>query len=546
MSRDGGGGYSWQHGRGRYVAAGDVVSLLTPSSDDAGADDAQGLAAPPKKRVKRDDGPKDRGYDTPAFFLTRTQNDRLSNDLKRSVTELVLPDCDLMVQVNFMIDARWLFSQLDPHRRTPLRTVLVAGHAIHSDAVVFPNVQLFEPKCAPYGVHHSKLMLLFYRHRGMRVVVHTANMIREDWDYKTNAMYVRDFPVRPYPRTSLQTDPFGEQLAAYVESTAASIPKDAGKQALRDCARRIREHDYSSAGVQLVASVPGKRFGDDAVKYGLLRMQKLVEHLSADSAPADFSLVAQFSSIGNVGEDWLRNQFLRCMTGTLKSKALGERRREKHGAVGSDSNIEPRLKLVWPTNAQVRGSVEGAAGGGSLPGKLANLSKLHVRSRLCQWDAALSRRARNIPHIKTYVLMHSGKIRYFLLTSANLSMSAWGNGVKYVPSTAPGRKSNVGAEINIASFELGVLFTPGHYVSSSFDLAHDSASVPLETSPYTDLCLWWDSRCQEAQEVDAQMRPVYLPVPHKLDVQPYTASDEPWAIDQSDQAVPRSTHFQSR
>lgn len=37
---------------------------------------------------------------------------------------------------------------------------------------------------SPYGTHHTKMMFLRYK-TGMRVVVHTANLIEQDWSQKT-------------------------------------------------------------------------------------------------------------------------------------------------------------------------------------------------------------------------------------------------------------------------------------------------------------------------------------------------------------------------
>jgi hypothetical protein len=38
-------------------------------------------------------------------------------------------------------------------------------------------------------------MLLFYKN-GIRVCIHTANYIRRDWSYKTQACWYQDFPLK--------------------------------------------------------------------------------------------------------------------------------------------------------------------------------------------------------------------------------------------------------------------------------------------------------------------------------------------------------------
>lgn len=44
-----------------------------------------------------------------------------------------------------------------------------------------------------FGTHHSKAMLLVYP-QGIRVVVHTANLIHVDWNNKTQGLWMQDFP----------------------------------------------------------------------------------------------------------------------------------------------------------------------------------------------------------------------------------------------------------------------------------------------------------------------------------------------------------------
>ncbi|XP_022892254.1 tyrosyl-DNA phosphodiesterase 1-like [Olea europaea var. sylvestris] len=44
-----------------------------------------------------------------------------------------------------------------------------------------------------YGTHHSKAMLLVYP-QGVRVIVHTANLIYVDWNNKSQGLWMQDFP----------------------------------------------------------------------------------------------------------------------------------------------------------------------------------------------------------------------------------------------------------------------------------------------------------------------------------------------------------------
>lgn len=46
-----------------------------------------------------------------------------------------------------------------------------------------------------YGTHHSKAMFLIYS-TGVRVVVHTANLIYVDWNNKSQGLWMQDFPYK--------------------------------------------------------------------------------------------------------------------------------------------------------------------------------------------------------------------------------------------------------------------------------------------------------------------------------------------------------------
>lgn len=61
-----------------------------------------------------------------------------------------------------------------------------------------------------YGCHHSKYFLLFYP-TGVRVVVHTANLIMRDWSYKSQGAWVQvggdSVCTRVFPPLPLRAPP---------------------------------------------------------------------------------------------------------------------------------------------------------------------------------------------------------------------------------------------------------------------------------------------------------------------------------------------------
>jgi tyrosyl-DNA phosphodiesterase 1 len=92
------------------------------------------------------------------------------------------------IQFNYMHDLIWLMEQYPVENRQK-SLVLVHGNACEADlkqeVTLFPNVKLVKARVdSAYGTHHTKMMLLLYK-SGMRVIVHTANLIEADWYQKT-------------------------------------------------------------------------------------------------------------------------------------------------------------------------------------------------------------------------------------------------------------------------------------------------------------------------------------------------------------------------
>ncbi|VDO80532.1 unnamed protein product [Soboliphyme baturini] len=93
-------------------------------------------------------------------------------------------------QFNYMIDIPWLISKYpEKCRKKPLLIVTgVTGSEwslFMQEALAFNNITVTKARLQiSYGTHHTKMMLLKCR-TGLRVVIHTANLIEQDWCQKT-------------------------------------------------------------------------------------------------------------------------------------------------------------------------------------------------------------------------------------------------------------------------------------------------------------------------------------------------------------------------
>ncbi|KAK2952125.1 putative Tyrosyl-DNA phosphodiesterase 1 [Blattamonas nauphoetae] len=324
----------------------------------------------------------------------------------------------------------------------------------------------------PFGLHHSKIMLLTYP-TGLRFVVTTANLIESDWNGRTQALWMQDFPLLPpnsHPPPTLSL--FQTTLRRYLATVGITQSKI-----------NLDLYDFSGACAELLCSVPGSftlfendpRLGED---WGHFQLRKLLLH-HHDSIPqieraSLEEFVFQFSSFGTLTEVWL-DEFCTSLGFVPQTKSrLGEGSRAR------------KLSLIWPTVNSVRRSFFGYDSGGSLC-----LSKKAVRDfwkeHLCDWDAEVSGRQHLMPHCKFY-LPHrlcgdEEDVEWIVMTSANLSKSAWGF------KTKEGKH-------HISNYECGVLLHPHRIEETLADLrrkGHTSffnCTGPPHPFPETDRCVF--------------------------------------------------------
>lgn len=139
----------------------------------------------------------------------------------------------------------WLIKQYPPEfRKKPI--LLVHGDKreakahLHAQAKPYTNISLCQAKLdIAFGTHHTKMMLLLYE-EGLRVVIHTSNLIREDWHQKTQGIWLSPL----YPRIDQGNHTSGESRTHF-KADLISYLTAYNDPSLQEWIDTIREHDLS-------------------------------------------------------------------------------------------------------------------------------------------------------------------------------------------------------------------------------------------------------------------------------------------------------------
>ncbi|KAJ3705221.1 hypothetical protein LUZ61_008926 [Rhynchospora tenuis] len=455
---------------------------------------------------------KDKISDT--FRLTLVQGiPSWANLNSVTISDVIQGDVLVTVLSNYMVDIDWLLSACPTLKNVPHVLVAHGESGASFDHLLKSKLKnwVFHKPPLPisYGTHHSKAMFLVYP-TGVRIIVHTANLIHVDWNNKTQGLWMQDFPWKDASILSNRS-PFENDLVDYLY--ALKLPElqvnlpSIGNVSIN--AAFFRMFDYSSAKVRLVASVPGYHTGSSLKKWGHMKLRSLLEECKFSKEFCKSPLIYQFSSLGSLDEKWL-NEF-------GSSLSAGKTDDESHLGIGKPS-------IIFPTVEDVRCSLEGYAAGGAIPSPQKNVEKDFLKKYWARWKAGHVGRCHAMPHIKTYTRYNGQSIAWFLLTSANLSKAAWGALQKN------------GTQLMIRSYELGVLFLPSavHH-GSSFSCTGNSnvISSGSDSSSHTHkkktqlVSLCWN----KGGESNSSQEIVRLPIPYQLPPPPYTSEDIPWSWD---------------
>lgn len=404
------------------------------------------------------------------YFLTAITSSSETHTEPLSITfqEILDPslgELECSVQINFMVDIGWLLGHY--HFAGYLEKPLLVLYG--NDTPELKTISLKKPQVTahfvqmgnPFATHHTKMMLLGYKDKSMRVVVSTANLYEDDWHNRVQGLWMsqrlEQLPENADTAAGESPTEFRNELLKYLTSYNNSK--------LQPWLTRIRKSNFESINVFLVTSVPGTHHeGVNGYPHGHARVGWL---LSKHSAPIDdtSAIVAQSSSIGSFGANsnvWLTSEFLNSFR--RDSKAIGLRK-------------SPQIKLIYPSFNNVINSYDGLLGGGCLPyGNQIHQKQEWLKQYMYQWKANCRFRSKSMPHIKTYCRWSDKKLFWFVLTSANLSKAAWGSFNKSAKINVP---------IRINNYEAGVLFLPKFITKSDYFLMEPSdVNTPVFPSLY--------------------------------------------------------------
>ncbi|XP_074564709.1 tyrosyl-DNA phosphodiesterase 1 [Curcuma longa] len=434
-----------------------------------------------------------------------------ANTSSITIGDVIQGNALVAILSNYMVDIDWLVSACPNLRKIPHVLVLHGesdGSEDHFKKVKLANWVFHKPSLPiAYGTHHSKAMLLVYP-KGVRVVVHTANLIHVDWNNKTQGLWMQDFPWKG--NDQCMDSLFENDLVDYLK--ALKLPEFTAKLPtignVSINASFFKKFDYSSAMVRLIASVPGYHTASNLKKWGHMKLRSVLENCVFDKEFCKSPLVYQFSSLGSLDEKWLSELAVSMSSGISSDK--------------SPLGIGKPL-IIWPTVEDVRCSIEGYAAGSAIPSPQKNVEKAFLRKYWARWKANHVGRCHAMPHIKTYARYNAQNLAWFLLTSANLSKAAWG----------ALQKNN--SQLMIRSYELGVLFLPSSNASDQAFSCTDDHALQQENSSSGYATGGGKTRlatlCWKENNPKGSAKVIQLPVPYQLPPQPYNSSDEPWSWD---------------
>lgn len=395
---------------------------------------------------------------------------------------------------------------------------------------------------------------------GDRVVIHTANMIPQDWTNMSQAVWRSPLLSLRQENSHADTDPspapigsghrFKHDLLAYLSVYRGQH----GNFKVKDLVEQLKLYDFSQVRAALVASVPSKLHlqstEPDEMLWGWPSLRRILRQVrcdqphgrqgEGDSGDEDSTVTAphiviQISSIATLGKDdkYLRNTVFSALSATEP--------RSSTTAPKQSQSRNPKFSIIFPTAASIRNSLDGYASGSSIHLKIQSAAQQKqlqfLRRYLCHWSpqavsrndqtqsSSLTRQAlrqRAAPHIKTYIRFTDSEkmdqIDWAMVTSANLSTQAWGAAV------------SGSGEVRIQSYEIGVLVWPDLFSQSEGSMEDTEGIIGKGRGDGTvRMVPTFGKDTPNSSAVGSETNIVVgMRMPYDLPLLRYSGSDVPW------------------
>ncbi|XP_034171355.2 tyrosyl-DNA phosphodiesterase glaikit [Osmia lignaria lignaria] len=396
------------------------------------------------------------------IFFSRIHNSKPTYDQPFSITFPEILDRSLgeiacSLHINFMVDVGWLCLQyLLAGQRTDM--LILYGDRVDEEKLSLNITMIPITMPTKFGCHHTKIMILKYKDDGIRVVVSTANLYSDDWENRTQGIWMSPH-LPPLPKSANTSD--GESPTGFKKDLLLYLNKYR-LPASTEWTSAVQRADFSSVNVFFLASVPGRHKGTEYDSWGHRKLgYVLSKHATLPPDAPRWTLVAQSSSIGSLGpnyESWL----LKEITSSMSKESP------------SSLKSHPNFQFIYPSINNYKESFDCRVGSCCLPYSLQTHSKQEwIESYMYQWKAKRTGRDKAMPHIKSYTRYSPDmkRIPWFVLTSANLSKAAWGT---------VGKDSHY-----IMNYEGGVIFIPKFVTgSTTFPVEVEENGVPVFPIPY--------------------------------------------------------------
>nr|XP_024216746.1 probable tyrosyl-DNA phosphodiesterase isoform X3 [Halyomorpha halys] len=286
------------------------------------------------------------------FLTTVDESPETHEELtSMSFPELLDPyfgELESSLQITCLVDLGFLLAQYDimghgyflPQKPKPLTLLYYNGDLELADNYkhFLTHVKVDTP--TDFGCHHTKMMVFRYTDKSVRIIVHTANLLEDQWKSYTQGLWISPkcppLPPDTDPKVGDSTTNFKHDVLHYLSSYKVSE--------LQPWLEILKAVDMSDVKVFFIASIPGMHTTDD---WGQLKMGKILkEHIVAN----DGNIIAQYSVIGSLGPEpssWFPSNMLSVFT---SSKREWWR------------NNTPQIKFIYPTQKCVSKSYDKTGG----------------------------------------------------------------------------------------------------------------------------------------------------------------------------------------